>query len=46
MFYYLLTLNVFYKKKRQFNFHQFLKYTIYNLKKMINIWEVMAPPTP
>jgi len=33
MFYYLLTLNIaFYKrnKKRQFNFHQFLQYTIYN----------------
>jgi len=35
MFYYLLTLNiVFYKrnKETQFNYHQFLKYTIYNFK--------------
>jgi len=37
MFYFLLTLNVvFYKrnKKIQFNFHQFLKYTIYNFKNL------------
>ena len=35
MFYYLLTLNiVFYKrnKETQFNYHQFLKYTIYSCK--------------
>jgi len=35
MFYYLLTLNiVFYKRNKepQFNYHQFLKYTIYNFK--------------
>jgi len=28
IFYYLLTLNVVFKKNAQLNFHQFLKYTI------------------